>query len=358
MAGYGFRLYEVKLVAGWGKSKAIPFNACGCDRKQHVGAWMRRVFDTLESYGPLTKMPQQRVGDGDSLPPISAHADPGEQNDPRVDFSKHTASPATRIRFEFNYGKVGQTPFAIGDTPGSYTDLRDKAAGHTYRGLLYLPATGDKGVLALETIPSNAHPVEALNAWLARAAVDVAAEDQAGIDLLPPEQQEALHATPFKLNFNQVVNYERLEKMIKSAADVELVLRKTTVDGNGKRSKEKFRLTSKIETNAERNKAVQVAKDLFKKVVGDGDGDGNTAGMVELADLAPGDVGGLPFNDGYIKVDDGKSGSKKIGVDTVDKYFEYPVGSTTQLDAEKWEQKVAAEVVSLQTLLKADLDVS
>lgn len=356
MSGYGFRLYEVKLVAGRGKSKAIEFDKCGLDRKQHVGTWIRRVLDKLESYDALDQMPEARHAVDTPLKAIEAHLQAGQHDDPRIDFHQHTATPATRIRFEFSYGRIGRVPFAIGDTPATYLDLKKHAAGNRYRGLLYLPPDGYKGLLALETIPSSAHPIESLNAWLARAAIEIAAEDATAVAAKPEAEREGLDPAPFKLNFKQLVNYERLSKMIKETSDVEVVLRRTTIGKGSKKNSEKVRLVTKIDTVAERNKAVQVAQSLYGKVVGH-DTDG-TAGLAELESLAPGDVSGLEFNDGYIKVDDGNNGVKKIGIDTMDRYFNYPVGSAQQLPAAKWEQRVAAEVVSLQTLMGVELDVS
>lgn len=355
MPSYGFRLYTVKLVAGFGKAKPIEFDKCGKDQAQHVGTWMRRAFATLEGYGPLTKMPQQRHAEGDVLPLISSYEQDGDRDDPRTNFHSHTASPTTRIRFEFNYGRVGRFPYAFGRTEADDIPLKDHATGHRYRGLLYLPKAGTNGVLALESIPSSAHPVESLNAWLARAAADVAAEDAAAIEALPVEQLDGLAALPYKLNFTQFANLARLEKMIKESADAELVLRKTVISSSGKAKTEKLKLVHHIETKGERAAAVGVAHKLYGKIV---NADGETAGLAELEGLAPGDVSGFEFNDGYIKLDDGSGGSKKIGVDKVDKYFEYSIGSSVRPSSTKWEQAVAKEVVSLQGFLKVELDVS
>lgn len=356
MSGYGFRLYEVKLVAGWGKSKAIEFDKCGLDGKQHVGTWMRRVLAKLESFDALDQMPQARHAEDTPLKPIDEHLRTGQRDDPRIDFHEHTTNPATRIRFEFSYGRIGRVPFAIGDTPAAWLDLKRHAAGNRYRGLFYLPSDGFKGLLALETIPSSAHPVESLNAWLARAAVEVFNEDVSAVAAKPEGERDGLRPAPFKLNFKQLVNYERLSKMIKETSDVELVLRRTTIGKGSKKNSEKVRLVTKIDTQVERHKAVQVAQSLYGKVVGTDDDD--TAGLAELESLVPSDVSGLEFNDGYIKVDDGNNGVKKIGIDTIDRYFNYPVGSSLQLPSDKWEQRVAAEVVSLQTLMGVELDVS
>jgi hypothetical protein len=353
--GYGFRLYEVKLVGGSGKSKPIEFDKCGLDRTQHVSTWLRRVFTKLEGYQSLSKMPQQRPAVDDPLPDIRDHEQPGTHADPVVDFHDHTKTPATRIRFEFSYGRVGRVPFALGPTPDDYIDLQNRATGHRYRGILYLPPDGTVGLLALETIPSSAHPIESLNAWLARAAVEVAAEDAATVAALAEADRDGLEPAPFKLNFKQLVNLERLSKMIKETSDVELVLRRTIIGAGGKKTAEKVRMVSKIETVAERNKAVAVARKLYEKTVGESQ---DLVGMAELESLAPGDVAGLEFNDGYIKVDDGNNGVKKVGIDVMDRYFNYPIATTTRPTTKKWEHGVAAEVVSMQALLGVELDVS
>ena len=355
MSGYGFRLYTVKVVRGGGKSKAVPLDQVGRDQKQHIGTWVRRLLDELEDYDALTQMPARRHAEGETLRAISDHLGTGDRDDPRVDFHEHTKTPTSRIRFEFSYGRLGRVPFAIGDTPADFVDLRQHAAGHRYRGLFYFPKAGEVGVLALETIPSSAHPVESLNAWLARAALDVAFKDSDDILALPEAERAGLEAVPFKLNFSQVVNYGRLEKMIKETSDVELVLRKTSISKGATAESEKIRLVTKIDTLSERNRAVKVAHKLFDRISKEGD---EAAGMVELEGLAPGDVSDLEFNDGYIKVDDGNNGVKKIGIDAMDRFFIYPVGSSVQLKALEWEKRVAAEVVSLQGLLGVELEVS
>ena len=355
MSGYGFRLYKVKVVKGWGKSSAVQVNKVGMDQAHHAGSWVRRAITELEKYEALTQMPQQSVGEGEVIRPMAAHVCPGTQDDPRVSFVRHSATPITRIRFEFSFGHLGRVPLALGETAALNHDLRHHAAGHTYRGVFYFPTSGKAGVLALETIPNAPNPIDALNAWLARSAVDLADADAAHILALPESEREGLESIPYKLNFSQFVNYARLEKMIEETSDVELVLRKTSISEGSSKGSETVRLVSKIDTKAKRRSAVEVARELFR-INSDEDED-EVAAMAELEGLAPGDVSALEFNDGYIKVDDGKNGVKKIGLGRMDRFFVYPLGPQ-RLTSTRWEQRVAAELVSMQGLLGVELDVS
>lgn len=169
MAGYGFRLYTVKLVNGYQKSKATEFDKCGMRRDEHVGTWVRRALAVLEGHEPLTGPPVLHLGvDEEALPEIDSYVRKATHGEYRTRFRDHTESPATRIRFRLEYGRVGKV--SVGVLDDDSMDLSDTPVGDVYRGILYLPPDGTRGLLALVVGrgrsggrlggPSQPHPVQ------------------------------------------------------------------------------------------------------------------------------------------------------------------------------------------------------
>lgn len=360
MSGYGFRLYTVKLVNGSNKSKAIDFSKCGMKGDQHVSVWVRRALDLLEGYQPLTGYPLLEFAvdeDASDLPTIKSYVVPPKRGQYRTDFVSHTASPITRIRFTIYYGRTGKVTVGVQD--GQPLPLAHIPTGDAYRGILYLPATGEKGLLALESVPSAPNPQRMLNKWLARAAIDLAMEDQVVIDTMDPEKvaQDKLKAVPFKLNFNQYPNVDRIEKAVNQSKTAKVVFRQDGISGGGVKGDEGVTVTSTLHQEKRRKKAGKLAKNMLRGVLGQLEDDEEPVTLEELEELVEGSLDGFEWSDAYIQIDD-ETGLKKIGLEKVDKYFIYPTGSGTPLSDKKFEQAVAREVVDLQAALGLDLDLS
>lgn len=356
MPGYGFRLYTVKLVAAPNKSKAVPFDKCGALGDQHVSVWVRRALTLLEGYGPLTGPPVlHHAVDEDQVEAISTYVREPGRGEYRTDFTWHSDGPMARIMFSVNYGRTGKV--SVGVVPGEPMKLAHVPTGDPYRGILYLPPTGTLGLLALESVPSAPNPQRMLNAWFARAAVDLQAEDQAalaGVTLPPGVKADP---QPFKLNFNQYPNVARVEKAVKNNAAAKVVLRRDEVDGQGMPKDEQVVVSATLRNEKKRNAAAGMAGNLVRKAFGKLDEGEDAITLDDLEELVDGSLSGIEWTEGYIQIDD-ESGLKKIGIDHVDQYFVYPFGSATPLSRTAFERAVAAEVVDLQSVLKIELDLA
>ncbi|WP_418063180.1 hypothetical protein [Pimelobacter simplex] len=356
MAGYGFRLYTVKLVAGANKSKAVPFDKCGALGDEHVSVWLRRAFALLESYDPLTGPPvMHHAVDEDELPDIASYVREPSRGEYRTDFVGHSDAPSTRLSFSLYYGRTGKV--SVGVVPDSPMRLDHVPTGDAYRGILYLPPTGTLGLLALESVPSAPNPQRMLNAWLARAAIDLMEEDTASLRGVTLPEGVKANPQPFKLNFNQYPNLARIEKAVKNNPAAKVVLRRDEVDGAGTPTDEQVVITSTLRSQEKRDNAATMARNLVRKAVGKLDDDEDAITLEDLEELVDGSLEGIEWTEGYIQIDD-ETGLKKIGVDHVDQYFIYPVNSATPLKAAAFEKAVAKEVVDLQSLLGIELDLA
>lgn len=357
MAGYGFRLYTVKLVSGYQKSKAIDFDKCGPSGDQHVSVWVRRVLAHLESFKPLTGPPVlvHAVDETHAdMAPIEEYVREPTRGQYRTKFVEHTKTPLTRIRFTIQYGRTGKVELGLQDD-GALA-LSHIPTGDKYRGVLYLPATGQRGLLALESVPNAPNPQRMINRWLARAALDLQAGDLEAVEKLTPEEQAKVKPMPFKLNFNQYPNLERIEKAVANSPAAKVVLRKDTIDGGGTQSDDEIVLSSTL-GQAKRKQAATIAGTMYRKVAGKlADGE-QPVTIDDLEDLVEGTLDGIEWTEGYIQVED-ETGLKKIGLEHIDKFFVYPLGASSPLSDKKFEQKVALEVSGLQSTLGIDLDFS
>lgn len=352
MSGYGYRLYTVKLVSAARKSKAIEFDKCGASGDEHVSVWVRRALTLLESYGPFTGAPHQlHAVDEDGLPEIETYVVRPTRGQYRTNFVGHTKAPVTRIRFSLEYGRTGKV--SVGVTDDGSIPLDHIPTGDRYRGILYLPPTGTLGLLALESVPSAPNPQRMMNAWLARAAVDLAAEDLARVT---DENREAVRPQAFKLNFNQYPNIDRIEKAVQNNPAAKVVLRREHIDGQGIPSDDQIVLSSTLRSQKKKNAAAKVAGNLVRKVTGQLAEDEEPVTVEALEELVDGSLEGIEWTEGYIQIDDA-SGLKKIGLEKIDKFFVYPIGSSVPLNDKKFEMAVAKEVVSLQSVLGLDLDL-
>lgn len=356
MAGYGFRLYTVKLVSGANKSRPIPFDACGALGDQHVSVWVRRALKLLEGYGPLTGAPvMHHAADEDELPAISTYVRTPTRGEYRTDFVWHSESPATRIAFTLYYGRTGKV--SVGVVPGTPMKLDHVPTGDPYRGILYLPPGGTVGLLALESVPSAPNPQRMLNAWLARAAVDLQQEDRAALADYEPDEGTKVNPLPFKLNFNQYPNVARVEKAVKNNPAAKVVLRRDEVDGAGTPKDEQVVISSTLRSEKKRNAAAEMAGTMVRKAFGKLGDDEDLVTLDDLEELVDGSLTGIEWTEGYIQIDD-ETGLKRVGLDHVDQYFIYPVGSATPLSTPGFEKAVAKEVVDLQSVLKIELDLA
>lgn len=354
MSGYGFRLYTVKLVSARGKSKAIEFDKCGLDRDQHVSVWVRRALTLLEQQKPLTGPPvNHHAIDEESLVPIASYVREPNRGEYRTKFVSHTPAPPTRIRFRLEYGRTGKVSVGVQD--GETLPLSHIPTGDPYRGILYLPKIGTKGLLALESVPSAPNPQRMLNAWLTRAALDLEVEDRSSAAASADDEHEPL---AFKLNFNQYPNIERIEKAVKQNAAAKVVLRKDIIDGAGTAiSEEEVKLTSTLSSQSKRNAAAKLAGGMVRRLIGKAAASEDPVTLSDLEELVDGSLEGIEWTEGYIQIDDA-TGVKNIGLDKIDKFFVYPVGSAVPLSDQKFEQAVAKEVVDLQAALGLELDLA
>lgn len=354
MSGYGFRLYKVQLVRSLTATKKEPFHACGASRDDHVGVWVERLFSHLEQYDTLTRMPQLRVAEGDPYPEIASHvsADP-DRDDPQIRFLSHSVDKSmSQYLFTISYGTAGRFPFAMATERSKDVRLTAMSTAQDYRGVFYLPPKGMVGTLAVETVPTGGNPIGPLYAWLARAAVELMEEDKEYATTLTDDEAAKLDPTPFRLVFNQAANFPKIRRMINEADETELVLRKTAISTSGKPSTEKVKLTSKVDTKVERDRATAWARNVYDRFVNKSAD--TEASLVELEELVDGNVHGVGFNDGYIRVKTA-AGTKKIGPNHMDRFFEYHVSPTRPSDT-KFVQEVWKEVVDLRVLLGVELD--
>lgn len=356
MSGYGFRLYTVKLVTGRQKSKAVEFDRCGWKGDQHVSVWVRRLLEHLESFGPLTGPPQQWHADDEDAPPeISTYVRTPTRGEYRTKFLTHTNAPTTRIRFSLEYGRTGKVSVGVQD--GTSLPLSHIPTGDVYRAILYLPKGGTKGLLALESIPSAPNPSRMLNAWFTRAALDLREQDEQLIATLDPEKAEGANPHPFKLNFSQYPNIDRIEKAVAGNNAAKVVLRKDVVDGQGTKSDEQVILSSTLHSQTKRSAAAKMASSMVRRLTHQAEPDEEPITLEDLETLVDGSLDGIEWTEGYIQIED-ESGMKKIGLEVIDKFFVYPVGSAVPLSDTKFEQAVAKEVVGLQAKLGLELDLA
>lgn len=356
MSGYGFRLYTVKLVAGVKKSKAIDLAQCGMSGDEHASVWIRRLLSLLESHGPLTGPPINVMAIDETeqdLAPISSYVRRPNRGEYRTRFLDHTTSPAGRILFRFQYARTGKVTVGIDDE--QTIPLGHIPTGDSYRALLYLPASGPKGVLALESIPSAPNPSRMINNWLARAALDVVLEDQEVAAKAKPEAK--LKPQAFKLNFNQYPNIDRIQKAVENDTTAKVVLKRDKIDGEGRPVDDAMVLSSTLRSQNKRTTAGKLAGTMVRRFVGGLGDDEEPVSIDDLESLIDGSLDGIEWTEGYIQVDD-ETGLKKIGLDHIDKFFIYPVGSNVAPTDKKFEQAVAKEVVGLQSVLGVDLDLS
>lgn len=355
MAGYGFRLYTVKLVTGTHKSRAVDFSQSGARSNEHVSVWVRRLFKRLESYDPLTGPPIFfTVEDEDAPPPISDYVREPVRGEYRTNFVSHSPAPMTRINFKLHYGRTGKVSVGVQDT--GPMPLGHIPTGDEYRGILYLPEDGEHGLLALESVPSAPNPQRMLNRWLARAAIDLQAEELAALELLTPEERAGASPKPFKLNFNQYPNLDRIEKAVETNSAAKVVLKKNHVDGAATASDDDIVLSSTL-GQGKRKQAAGVAGRLYRRATGKLKEDEDEATIDDLEDLVDGSLDGIEWTEGYIQIED-ESGLKKIGLDHIDKFFIYPSGSSTPLSDAGFEKSVATVVVDLQSVLGIQLDLA
>jgi hypothetical protein len=356
MSGYGFRAYTVKLVGASKKSKAIQLNQCGMEGNEHVSVWIRRALTLLESYDPLTgPAVLAQATDEDSIPPISSYVRKPAHNEVRIKFVEHTDSPDNRIRFTINFGRTGKVSVGVED--GRTMQLGHIPTGDQYRGILYLPKAGAKGLMALESVPSAPNPARMVNNWLARAAVDLMAEDLATIATSSEGNAKGLKPQPFKLNFRQYPNIARIEKAVQHAKAAKVVLKRQAFDGGGTPKIEDLVISSSLRSAARRKTAAEIAGGLVRKATGQlADGE-EAVTLNDMEKLLDAEFGGVAWTEGYIQVDD-ELGLKKIGFEHIDRFFVYPVGSMVQQTADEFEQSVAREIVGLQAALGLDLDLS
>lgn len=356
MAGYGFRLYTVKLVNQSKKSKAIDFDKCGMFGDQHVSVWVRRLLTHLEGFGPLTGPPVlHHAVDETQLPGIDTYVRAPKHGEYRTDFVSHKDAPATRIFFKLRYGRTGKVTVGVQD--GGPLPLAHVPTGDEYRGILYLPATGSKGLLALEAVPSAPNPQRMLNMWLARAAVEMEAEDRAvlaGMTLQPGQKAEP---HPFKLNFNQYPNVERVEKAVRNSPAAKVVLKRQTIDGAAVRTSDDIYLSSTLASESKRNKGAAMAGRMVRKITGHLGDDEDEVTIEEMEELVDGSLDGIEWTEAYIQIDD-ETGLKKIGLEQMDKFFVYPLRATGRASDEVFERAVASEVVDLRAKLDIELDLS
>jgi hypothetical protein len=356
MSGYGFRLYTVKLVTGRQKSKAVEFDKCGWRGDQHVGVWVRRLLEYLETFGALTGPPQQwHAVDEDEPPAISTYVRQSNRGEYRTKFLGHTTSPTTRIRFRLEYGRTGKVSVGVQD--GNSLPLSHIPTGDVYRGILYLPETGTKGLLALESVPSAPNPQRMLNAWLARAALDMKVEDESEISNMSAVDAQGADPHPFKLNFNQYPNIERIEKAVANNSAAKVVLRKDMIDGGATQTDEQVILSSTLTSQKKRSEAAKMAGNMVRHITRQAADNDPPVTLEDLETLVDGSLEGIEWTEGYIQIDD-ETGLKKIGLEKVDKFFVYPVGSATPLSDTKFEQAVAREVVDLQAKLGLQLNLA
>lgn len=359
MSGYGFRLYTVKLVNGRSKSKAIDFGACGVFGDEHVSVWLRRAFTLLEQYDKgLVGAPIRWVAEDEDkteLPSIKSYVKEPTRGEYRTAFLAHTKNPATRIRFTMNYARTGKVSVGL-DEDGSIP-LGHIPTGDTYRGILYLPFSGTKGVLALESVPSAPNPTRMLNAWLARAAIDLAAEDEEAVKLMDADLKKQAKPQPYKLNFNQYPNIERIEKAVKNSKTAKVVLKKESVDGAAQPHDEDVVISSTLRTAPKRQTAAKMAGGLVRKALNKLDEDEDPVTIDDLEELVDGRLDGIEWTEGYIQIED-DSGLKKIGLEHIDKFFIYPCNSATPLKNKRFEKAVAKELEGLQRVLEVDLDLA
>ena len=357
VSGYGFRLYTVKLVNGRRKSKAVDFDKCGARGDRHVSVWVRRALQHLEGFAALTGAPQQWQAADEDGPPagIDTYIREPAHGEYRTKFLEHSAAPASRVFFKLEYGRAGKV--SVGVQTGESLRLSHLATGDVYRGILYLPADGNKGLLALESVPSAPNPQRFLNAWLARAALDLRAEDEAYIATLSPEEAAGARPHPFKLNFNQYPNVDRIEKAVANNPAAKLVLKKESVDGAGTPSSDSITLNTTFGSARKRSIAGALAGRMVKRANNQLDAGEEPVTLADLEDLVEGSMEGIEWTEGYIQIDD-ETGVKNIGLEAYDKFFVYPVGSSVQLDDRRFEQAVAAEVVDLQAKLGLELDLA
>lgn len=190
--GYGFRLYNVRLVKGIGGSKEVPFEECGMTGADHLSVWVGRLLTELESHETLTGMPRLRLGVGDVRLPIDHHAALAPtRGDPQIRWRKHSIAGPQKITFEVQYGTVGRFDWAIAQKASDDADISKKSAAHVFRGILCLPKKGTLGVLALEAV-DNSSPNEIVHHWLARAAIHEYDKDVVARDLLTTDQAATL----------------------------------------------------------------------------------------------------------------------------------------------------------------------
>lgn len=357
MSGYGFRLYTVKLVSGRGKSKPIDFGECGLFGDEHVSVWLRRAFTLLEKFDKgLVGTPINWVAADESEPPaISTYVKSPNRGEYRTAFLSHSATPATRLRFTINYGRTGKVSVGL-DSSGP-VPLGHIPTGDAYRGILYLPLTGDLGVLAIESVPNAPNPTRMLNNWLARAGFDLSLQDEEALSGIAEDAAVGAKPQPFKLNFNQYPNIARVEKAVESSKTAKVVLKKQRVDGGSTATDEDVIISSTLRTQRKRQSAAKMAGGLVRKALGRLDEGEEPITLEDLEELVDGDLDGIDWTEGYIQIDD-ESGLKKIGLEKIDKFFVYPCHSATPLTFDDFEREVAKEVRGLQRVLKVDLDLS
>lgn len=336
---YGFKLFETKVVKNLRGQRALEVSEVGKDGREHYADFLgETLLPKLIYLGNLTGKPSLTGNDGSSdLDPVSNYQNVvGITGDPRTRFET-VRLDSRSVFFKVTYGHIGHYDVAVGRSPQDDARIQDKSASRTYRCVFLLPERGTKGVLAVEWIRGN-NPAGTVERWLKRAGYECAREEH---PLLPI----------YGFGMTPVVDLDRLREVLREANEVKIHLGKRTISGSSNRPKRTLVLENTVSaTNLDGIMAwVRRFTGLSTdKVPGDG--------IVELAGLVEGDVGGLDFNEGYVVIDT-DSGVKKIGPEHLDRFFVYPVSEDRWPSDDAWLQQVRSVVRGLEAKIEVDLDL-
>ncbi|MDT7846917.1 hypothetical protein [Streptomyces justiciae] len=332
MTSYGYRLFSFQVFRG---SKRTPLNLADCkgDPYQEIAESLLKVLSVGTSVGDPTDDSQALV------------VEEGTFGKPALRVEEIRIVDNT-IRATVWAGKFGSHEKAIGDTAGTDTDIKDKAASNLFRVVFAFPEEGDTGILAVETIGRSC-PVSQLTRWMTKKSRDEAT-------------QGTNEGTWWRISVNPLADEERLAEMIREGQAQTLVLVRHATTAGRTRAVKDVEITASLAISSRMEQAVRIVQGWYRRSKQAEEtqepGVTNAQGARQLAALVGPQIMDMELDDGWVQIEDPDGQVKRVRPTQMADVFTYRLSEDQPPVTPRFYAAVRETAVALQPAVRVGID--
>lgn len=261
---YGFRLFYFNITERFARSNQDLNGKFGNQTADRLLEWLLDGLcddpDLLRAGMPSLK----KTADGEDItPPV-----PSERGDLAIKWTDYNRLSDHHLSAVVRYGRVAGHDLAIG--AAGDVDISGRAPSYLFRTELIFPKDGETGILVSEDV-DRICPARSVAQWIGKYS-----------------QQTAEEGDWWRMPIQAFTDEGRLREMIKNSKKAEVILKRYSKSGSGKRRQTSLKVTAAIEQETERKSVMEAAT---KWAQGDKEAVANSAAV--LSELVGEDVAAL-----------------------------------------------------------------